>query len=92
LSRLDRGLAVILSLVWLLGGAFGLYLGVTRSRWGLAALSLAALCYGLAWLRVALRSRLLTWRELVVPWRRGPARPETGDPLSAPSRSSRERP
>jgi hypothetical protein len=81
LSRLDRGIAVILSLVWLLGGAFGLYLALTRSRWLLAAVSLAALCYGAAWLRVALRSRLLTWRELVVPWRRDPERPETSGPL-----------
>jgi hypothetical protein len=70
LSSLERGLAVCLAIVWLLGGCFALYFATVYSRWGIAACALAALVYGLAWLRVAALSRLVTWPELVAPWRR----------------------
>jgi hypothetical protein len=69
LSPLERGLAVCLSLVWLLGGSFALYFALVHSRWGIALCALAALIYGLAWLRVAALSRLLTWLEVIAPWR-----------------------
>ena len=70
LSPFERGLALCLSLVWLGGGAFALYLALIHSRWGLGLAALAALVYGVAWLRVAALSRLLTWPDLVAPWRR----------------------
>jgi hypothetical protein len=69
LSRLERGLAVCLSVIWLAGGAFALYLALARGHWMMAFVALGALVYGAAWLRVAARSRLLTWVELVAPWR-----------------------
>ena len=70
LSPFERGLAVCLSLVWLGGGAFALYLALIHSRWDMGVAALAALVYGVAWLRVAALSRLLTWPDLVAPWRR----------------------
>jgi len=70
LSRLERGLAVALSVIWLAGGAFALYLALARSHWVMAFVALGALVYGAAWLRVAARARLLTWVELIAPWRR----------------------
>jgi hypothetical protein len=70
LSPFQRGLAVFLALVWLGGGALALYLALVHSRWGVGIAALAALIYGAAWLRVAALSRLLTWPELIAPWRR----------------------
>ena len=71
LSRAERILAICLSLVWLLSGSVGLYVGVVHSRWVLVAFALLALLYGAAWLRAAALSRLLGWRELIAPWRSG---------------------
>jgi hypothetical protein len=70
LSLLERCLAVVLAAVWLCAGGMGVYAGVTQARWVVAAIASAAFVYGMAWLRVALRARLLSWSELVVPWRR----------------------
>jgi len=70
LSPIERGVAVSLALIWLCGGGFALYLGIVHVRWGVATCGIAALAYGAAWLRVAARSHLLTWRELVTPWKR----------------------
>jgi hypothetical protein len=47
-----------------------LYLALVQGRWIMAFVALGALLYGAAWLRVAARSRLLTWVELIAPWRR----------------------
>jgi hypothetical protein len=58
-----------LSLVWLSCGCVGLYVGLADARWGMALLALATVVYGAAWLRVAALARLLTWPELVAPWR-----------------------
>jgi hypothetical protein len=70
LSSSERVLAVCLSLAWLCGGALALYSALIHSRWGIGVAAIAALIYGAAWLRVAALSRLLTWAELVAPWRR----------------------
>jgi hypothetical protein len=69
LSRVERGLAVVLSVIWLLGGCAGLYVAALGSHWALAAVALAAIVYGLVWLGVAVSARLLTWRDMVAPWR-----------------------
>jgi len=61
------------AIVWLFGGGMALYAALARSRWGVAPFALAGLFYGIAWLRVACRARLLTWSELIVPWRAPPA-------------------
>lgn len=70
LSPAERLLAGGLSCVWLLGGSVALWFAVTASRWSVAALAMVALGFGIAWLRVVLLSRLLTWQEFVTPWRR----------------------
>ena len=69
LSSVERILAVALSITWLTGGCVALYFALTSVRWGLLVCAVLAVAYGVAWLRVARRSRLLTWRELVMPWR-----------------------
>jgi hypothetical protein len=69
LSAVERGVAMSLALVWLLGGAFALYLALANSRWGVAIGGLAALVCGAIWLRVAVCSRLLAWQDLIAPWR-----------------------
>jgi len=70
LSSVERVVALCLALTWLCGAAFAFYFAWLHSRWGFGVAALGALLYGAAWLRVAARSRLLTWAELVAPWRR----------------------
>jgi hypothetical protein len=67
----SRLVALVLALVWLSAGLFGLVLGVMRQHFLLIALSLLALSYAFLWLRVVARSRLLSWRGFVFPWRTG---------------------
>ena len=55
----------------LCAGLIGAYLGFTQARWLLGVCGVLAIAYSLAWLRVARRGRLLTWREFVAPWRSG---------------------
>ncbi|HZE42896.1 MAG TPA: hypothetical protein VE058_03885 [Steroidobacteraceae bacterium] len=69
LSKLERLAAICLSLIWVAGGCVALGAALTHSRWIMALVSVAAIGYGIAWARVALRSRLLTWPELFMPRR-----------------------
>lgn len=46
-------------------------IALVHSRWFTGIVALAAMGYGIAWLRVALFARLLTWPELFAPWRSG---------------------
>jgi hypothetical protein len=69
LSKLGRLTAVCLSLVWVAGGCIALVVALIHSRWIMSLMSVAAIGYGIAWGRVALLSRLLTWPELFMPWR-----------------------
>jgi hypothetical protein len=55
--------------VWLGAGVAGIVLGLIHGRLLLVVLALFAISYAVLWFRVVARSRLLTWRELVVPWR-----------------------
>ena len=71
LSKLERAAAVCLSLVWVAGGFIALGAALTHSRWIMALCAAAAIGYGIAWARVALLSRLLSWPELFMPWRPG---------------------
>jgi len=71
LSRPERIVAICLAAIWIAGGCTALYLALTRSRWLIAACALAAVAYGVAWVRVALAGRLLTWPGLFRPWRSG---------------------
>jgi fucose permease len=71
LSKLERSLAIVLALIWMAAGCAALYAAALRSQWGFCFLALLAIAYGLAWTRVAVRSRLLTWPSLFAPWRAG---------------------
>ena len=67
----NRATALALALVWLCLGGAGVVIGVIEQRWVLIAVALTAMGYAVLWLYVAARSRLLTWRQLVAPWRTG---------------------
>jgi hypothetical protein len=71
LSKLERALAIVLALVWVAAGLAALYVAVVGSHWALGFCALIAVAYGLAWTRVAVLSRLLTWPKLFTPWRSG---------------------
>ncbi len=71
LSRLERALAICLSLVWVGGGCVALVVGLIHARWIMVVCAAAAIGYGIAWARVAVLSRLLTWPDVVMPWRPG---------------------
>lgn len=69
LSGVNRAVALGLAIVWLGAGIVGVVFGVGRAQVVLAIVGVAAIAYGLLWIRVAARSRLLSWRELIAPWR-----------------------
>ena len=68
---INRATAIALAIIWLCAGGTGVFVGLREQRWLLAAVAIAAMWYGVLWLYVAARSRLLTWRELITPWRMG---------------------
>jgi hypothetical protein len=70
---MNRALAGVLALVWIVVGIVSLVLALVHERWLLALLAVVAILYGVAWLRVAARGRLLRARELATPWRSRPA-------------------
>ena len=59
LRRRDRTLAALLALIWLGAGAAGLVFGVFTERWLPAIAGTLAIVYGVLWVRVAARGRLL---------------------------------
>jgi hypothetical protein len=69
LSKLERALAICLSLIWVAAGCVALNAALIHSRWLIAACAVVAIAYGIAWARVAVLSRLLTWPKLIAPWR-----------------------
>jgi hypothetical protein len=71
LSGLNTAIALILALIWLCGGVAGLMLGFIHRRWLLVSISPFALLYSGAWIGVAIRGQLLTWKKVVAPWRKG---------------------
>jgi hypothetical protein len=69
LGHINRAVAAILSLVWACAGIAGLVAAYAYGRWVLALAALFALWYAALWAHVVARGRLLTWREIAVPWR-----------------------
>jgi hypothetical protein len=69
LSTVNRTIALAVAIVWLGAGVVGIVLGLKHDQLLLVVLALFAISYAVLWFRVVARSRLLTWRELVVPWR-----------------------
>jgi hypothetical protein len=71
LSKAERIIAFSLALICIAGGCAALYIAFVQSRWVVGIIALAALAYGIAWVRVARLARLLTWTEFLAPWRSG---------------------
>ena len=69
LGSVNRAVAVVLAIVWLVAGVAAIVFGAAHGRWLLVAIAFLAVGYASLWFRVVARSRLLTWRELVAPWR-----------------------
>jgi hypothetical protein len=69
LSRLNRFAAMLLALVWLAAGCVAGVLGFASGHWWVVTGGFLAIVYGLLWMRVAVRSRLLSWQEFTMPWR-----------------------
>lgn len=67
--RTVRVVGGLLAAAWIVGGAAGFAIGILESHWLLAAVGMAALWYGVIWLRAARRGRLLTLAEALAPWR-----------------------
>jgi hypothetical protein len=65
----NRAIAFALAAIWLCAGTAGVYAGCARNQIVLAVCGVLAVAYALLWLRVAAHSRLLSWREVVLPWR-----------------------
>lgn len=62
-------MALLLAVTWLAVGLIAVGSGLMHNRWWLAVAGVFAVAYGSVWLRVATLSRLLSWREALVPWR-----------------------
>jgi hypothetical protein len=71
LSTAERILAICLAAIWIAAGCTVFYSALTHSRVFVGIVALAGVAYGIAWARVALLARLLTWPELLTPWRSG---------------------
>jgi hypothetical protein len=69
LNRLSRLTALLLALVWSGAGLVAIAAGYLRGHWLLSTVGLFAVMYGVLWLRVVARSRLLSWHQVVAPWR-----------------------
>lgn len=69
LGLVSRLIAAILSLAWAGAGVAGLVVAFTHGRWVLVLPATFAIWFSVLWARVAGRARLLTWKEVVTPWR-----------------------
>jgi acyl dehydratase len=67
--RTVRIVSGLLAAVWLGAGFAAIVMAVSTSGWLLGVVGLAALLYGLLWVRVMRLGRQLTVREALMPWR-----------------------
>jgi hypothetical protein len=65
----SRLIAAILSLAWACAGVSGLVAAFAFGRWVLVLPATLAIWFSVLWVRVVRRARLLTWKEVVAPWR-----------------------
>jgi len=70
-SRTVRVISSLLALVWLGTGFAAIFVAVSTTRWLPGIVGVAAVCYGLLWVRVVRLGRQLTVREALMPWRVG---------------------
>jgi hypothetical protein len=83
LSGLNRLAAALLAFVWLGAGCAAIVFGFASGQWLLVTGGFVAIVYGLLWIRVVVRSRLLSWNEFIIPWRSAASR---SGPASQPTR------
>jgi hypothetical protein len=69
--RTVRIVSGVLALVWLGAGFAAIVIAVDTSRWLPAVIGVAALLYGLLWVRVMRLGHQLTVRDALMPWRAG---------------------
>ena len=69
LGSIDRGVAAVLAAVWAVAGLAGLVAAYVYVAWPIVVAAVFALWYAVLWGRVAVESRLLTWKEFGTPWR-----------------------
>jgi hypothetical protein len=69
LTRINRIVALVLALIWLIAGTTAVVLGFMQRRLLLPALGTVAIWYGLLWLRVFREGKQLQWRDALRPWR-----------------------
>ena len=61
LGPVNRTIAGLLALIWLLGGLLALYTAFTRHRWIALVVAPLAVGYGVVWARVAWTGRRFQW-------------------------------
>jgi hypothetical protein len=69
--RTVRIVSGLLALVWLGAGFAAIVTAVSTSRWLPGIIGVAALLYGLLWVRVMRLGRQLSVRDALMPWRLG---------------------
>jgi hypothetical protein len=68
-SRTVRIAGGLLAATWIAAGGGGILAAALTAHAVLALAGLAAVAYGVVWVRVARGGRLLTLREALTPWR-----------------------
>lgn len=69
-SRLDRGVAVGLAVIFIAAGIIGVVLGVAKDQWLSILVALASIWWGSVWVHVAVKGRRLQFGELLWPFPR----------------------
>lgn len=89
LSGLNRFVAFVLALVWLGAGCAAIAFGLVSGGWLPVIGGFFAIVYAVLWVRVIVRSRLLSWQELRAPWRVAAQSSRSGTtPRSTPGKGS----
>lgn len=92
LSGLNRFAAALLAFAWLVAGCVAIVFGLASGHWLLVTGGLLATVYGLLWIRVVVRSRLLSWKEFIIPWRAAASRSGLASRRRVVTRRSDNRP
>jgi hypothetical protein len=70
LSKLDRGIAVGLAVIFIAAGITGIIMGIARYHWLLVLIGLVSVWWGSVWTRVAAKGRRLQFLETLWPFLR----------------------
>jgi hypothetical protein len=70
LSKLDRGVAGGLAVIFIAAGIAGIAMGMARHHWLLVLVGLISVWWGSVWARVAVKGRRLQFSEILWPFLR----------------------